>query len=272
MKKRWVVTPLLGLVALSATAILFRAAAGDATAADPTGGRYAFMDRDRGTTFSVIIDASSPEGGRFSFAGAGLGVVWSDTPASVEVKSDNSVIVRYEGPGRVDAGAQFDPVFGLHRVVSAGEPVRLRLEAQVNPDRVTSVVDLWMDSLRYKMVDRKPPSDPRFDLTAVTAALRAQDWQSLYALAFSGLRHSVTEADFVAKAEAGWADVGTVVSVTVVTPPALEDRRTGLDVAVAEISVATERDGVTVVHSADVTLLQESVGWRWISIDRTSGG
>ena len=113
-----------------------------ATASDPAGGRYVFIDEARRSSFSIDLEKTSPDLGRFSFGVADLGLFFGDGPASVEFKSDSSVVVRYDGGGVLDRGASLDFAFNLTFASGTAEPASIRLEAQVNPDRVTSSAQL----------------------------------------------------------------------------------------------------------------------------------
>jgi hypothetical protein len=255
------------LVAMLAAMAMWQGPGAPAAAVDVAAGRYAFSDHDRNSSFAVTVDPTSSANGAFTFGAAGVGLIWSDTPASVEIKSDKSVILRYTGPGRVDRQATLDPLFGLDLVGSTGEPAQVRLEAQINPDRVTSATKLWLDDVPYELIDRSPAADPRIELDSILAALRTQDWLDLYARSFVGFREVMTESDFVADMTAAWATKGTVTAAGVTTGPTLTGRRTGIDAAVATVTIALSTDGVSTAHVADVTMILEAQGWRWVNIE-----
>jgi len=174
--------------------------------------------------------------------------------------------VRYDGPGVLARGATLDFVFNLTLASGAAEPTSIRLEAQVNPDRVTSSAQLWSAGVQYKLVDKQPASDPRGALGAILAAMAAQDWAALYDLGYSGFRDAIGRDAFVARMAAGWAGRGTVTATAIVEPPRLGDRRAGFDAARATISFTLTRDGVATTYLADITLLEEPDGWKFISI------
>lgn len=247
------------------TAAILRGQPG-ATASDPAGGRYVFIDDARQSSFSVNLEKTSPDIGRFSFGVAGLGLFFGDVPASVEFKSDSSVIVRYDGGGALDRSARLDFVFNLTLATGTTDPAPIRLEAQVNPDRVTSSAQLWSDGVQYKLVDKQPASDPGAALGTILGAMAAQDWPALYDLGYSGFRNAITRDEFAARMSAGWAGRGTVTASAIVEPPRLGDRRAGFDAAQATISFTLTRDGVATTYLADITLLEEPAGWKFISI------
>lgn len=256
-------------IAVTVTAVLagsvLRSEPG-ATAADPAAGRYVFIDEARLSSFSIDLERTSPDVGRFSFGVADLGLFFGDGPASVEFKSDSSVIVRYEGAGVLDRGASLDFVFNLALASGAAEPASIRLEAQVNPDRVTSSAQLWYEGVQYKLVDKQPASDPGGALGAILAAMAAQDWSALYDLGYSGFRNAISRDEFAARMSAGWAGRGTVTASAIVEPPRLGDRRAGFDAARATISFTLTKDGLATTYLADITLLEEPDGWKFVSI------
>lgn len=190
-----------------------------------------FIDAGRQSSFSVDLDQTTADFGRFSFGVLGVGLFFGDSPATVEFQSDHSVIVRYSGSAALDRAAQLDFVFNLTRVSGAFEPASIQLEAQVNPDRVTSSAQLWYQGTQYELVDKQPPSDPAVGLNAILAAMQAQDWSRLYDLGYSGFRSAITRADFAARMSTGWAGRGTVTATSVVSAPQLGDRRAGFDAA-----------------------------------------
>lgn len=255
------------LFAVLAALVIWQSPGSPAAAVDVAAGRYAFNDRERSTSFAITIDASSAAHGAFTFGAAGVGLIWSDTPATVEIKSDKSVIIRYAGSGRVDRQATLDPLFGLDVVGSLGEPAQVRLESQINPDRVTTATKLWLNDVPYELVDRSPAVDPRVELDAIMTAMQEQDWADLYRRSFTGFRDVTTEPDFVADMTAAWATKGTVTATGVTAGPTLTGRRTGMDAALATVTFTLSREGVSTTHIADVVLILEAQGWRWVSIE-----
>ncbi len=237
-----------------------------ATASDPGAGRYVFIDEARLSSFSIDLERTSADLGRFSFGVADLGLFFGDGRASVEFKSDSSVVVRYDGAGVFDRGAKLDFLFNLTLASGTAEPASIRLEAQVNPDRVTSSAQLWYQGVQYKLVDKQPASDPTAALGTILAAMAAQDWPALYDLGYRGFRDAISRADFAARMSAGWAGRGTVTATAIVSPPRLGDRRAGFDAAEATVSFTLTEDGVATTYLADITLLEEPDGWKFISI------
>ena len=96
--------------------------------------------------------------------------------------------------------------------------------------------------------------------------MAAQDWPALYDLGYGGFRESISRTDFAARMSAGWAGRGAVTATAIVSAPRLGDRRAGFDAAQATISFTLTKDGVATTYLADITLLEEPDGWKFISI------
>lgn len=237
------------------------------TAADGSEGFLAFGDEANGTTFAVGLDAAGERRGSFQFAVAGVGLFWPDTPASIETKSDSSVIVRYDGPGQLDRAAALDLVFGFHQRSGEREPVPIRLEAQVNPDRITASAELWSGGVGYKLTDRRALPDAGEDLAAILAALRAEDWPGLYRRTYSGARAQMSEADFVAAISAAYAARGRVLDAQLVSGPTYGDGRAGFDTASATVSVTLSENGTPRTYRAQASLIWEADHWALLSLD-----
>ena len=245
-------------------------AGGKANATDPSGGRYTFIDNARQTEFLIYLDPSATNFGRFSFGVQGLGLFFSTAAATVNFNSDHSVVVQYSGSGLLDPNASLDFVFGMSQSSGTTDPVSIQLQAQINPDRVTSSAELWYGGAQYKLVDTRPPADPTDALNAALAALQQKDWAGLYGMSFSLLQNSMSQADYVAQISAGWAGSGTITAITVTSPPQLNDGRAGFDMARASASVTMTSGTTTTTYPIYVTLLEEPSGWKLFSIDPQS--
>ena len=107
--------------------------------------------------------------------------------------------------------------------------------------------------------------DPNRAVAAIAADLRAADWTALYAAAYSGLRDTMREADFVARAS-GWIGEGKISDVSVLSPATqATSSELGYTVAEASISLTRTTSSGPVTSVADLSLLAEPDGWKWIS-------
>ncbi|MGB8385118.1 MAG: hypothetical protein WCG47_28410, partial [Dermatophilaceae bacterium] len=228
----------VGLIILSVIATV------SASASDPVRGRYTFIDNARQTTFAIDLDPAAPNLGEFTFGVAGVGLFRSVHGATVAFNSDHSVVIQYSGPATLDRTAAIDFVFALTRGSGLGEPVTVQLQAQVNPDRITSSAQFWFGGTQYKLVDTKPASDAGPAVTLILNALRDQDWSAIYDLSFSRLRATVTRTAFVAKAAAGWSGRGTITSAIVNGAIQTSDGRAGFNAARASVSITLTLGGV----------------------------
>ncbi len=264
--------PVRILAALSALVILAAGAwalGAPTRAADPSPGIqgfYTFIDAGRGSELTVSLDPSALSYGRFTFGERGVGLFTSSGPADVKVASDHSVILSYTGTASLDAGAALDFRFGL--TVGSGQdvPSQVSLQAQIDPARVTASAELWYAGAQYKLVHVQPAADPNQAVAAIAADLRAADWTALYEAAYSGLRESMSEADFVAQASA-WIGQGEITDVSVLSSATQgTSSELGYTVAQASISLTRTTNAGPTTTVADLSLLAEPDGWKWISL------
>jgi hypothetical protein len=235
-------------------------------AADGSTGSYAFTDHSRGTTFSVGLPSAGASAGKFEFTVAGVGLLWPDQKATVDVHSDHSVIVRYDGGGQLDRDAVLDPVFGFNHRSGSQEAVALRLEAQINPDRVTASAQLWCNGVQYMLVDRQPIRNADAPVDAVLTALRNQDWHTLYGSMYSKARAQMTEAAFVAAISAAFAAKGQVTDARTTSSVSYSSGQAGFDTASVGVSVTMSKAGVSHTYAARAGFLWEDDQWKLLSI------
>jgi hypothetical protein len=77
----------------------------------------------------------------------------------------------------------------------------------------------------------------------------------------------MTRQDFVDRMTEGWAGRGVVTEVDITVPPELGNAQAGFDVAESTILFVLTKDGIPAAHLADLSMLWEEDGWRFISID-----
>ncbi len=120
---------LLGTGALATVTLVaaMTMAGGKASATDPSGGRYTFIDNTRQTEFLIYLDPSAVNFGRFSFGVQGLGLFFGTAAATVNFNSDHSVVVQYSGSGLLDPNASLDFVFGMSQPSGTTDPVSIQL-------------------------------------------------------------------------------------------------------------------------------------------------
>ena len=255
-------------IALVATLAVFGvlASLSRSDAAVPSDGYVAFQDPSAGTSFAVSIGATSLYVGHFEFAVAGLGLVWPDAPAVVTANSDHSVVVTYAGGGQLDRQATLDPTFGFHRVSGTSEEHPIRLQSQINPDRITATATLWVDGVQYHLVDRMPTPDADTDLAAIAGALRSEDWGGLYDRSYSGLTGQLSRSVFVATLASAFAPYGHVTAVVITAQPIYGDSSGGFDTASAKLAVTLSNGASSHTYDANVSLLWESSTWKILSL------
>ncbi len=238
-------------------------------AADPApgvGGFYTLIDAGRGSELTVSLDPGALSYGHFTFGARGVGLFTSSGQADVTVANDHSVVLTYAGAASLDADASLDFRFGLSAESGQEVPAQVRLHAQLDPVHLTGSAELWYDGAQYQLVHVQPAADPNRAVAAIAADLRAADWTALYAAAYSGLRESMSEADFVAQVSQ-WIGGGQVTDVSILSA-ATQATSSELGYTVAEASLSLTRTTSTgpVTSVADLSLLAEPDGWKWISL------
>lgn len=256
----------LAVTTLVATGAVLVSTARPGTGADGSRGFVTFKDVANGTTLSVGLADAGDARGRFQFAVHGVGLFWPAEVATVEVKSDSSVIVRYQGSGFVDPSAQLDNTFGYHVRSGEATTVDVRLEAQVNPDRITASAELWSAGRQYKLVDRRAVPDADADLATILHVIERSDWAGLYGWLYTDSRATMTQAEFVAGIAAAFDARGTIVSVDQVGPVRYGDGRAGFDVASAAVTLTMSSGGTQTEVQATASLIWETDRWSVLSI------
>lgn len=109
----------------------------------------------------------------------GVGRAWNTKRVTVR-RSAAATVVRYDGPGRLDAKADLGGYSAFSsRTPVDPHPARLRIEAQMTPDGL-GTADVWLDDRHYRVVGAEPPhtADPLMDI--VVHDLVRRDWSHLY--------------------------------------------------------------------------------------------
>jgi hypothetical protein len=222
---------------------------------------YGFRDPDTGALLLVELGDVLDRTGSFSFALEGLGLVFGSAPASVEALPAGTFRLDYDGAVLIDSNAVLDPLFGLNR--SSGERLSgsAVLVGTVNTGALTADLRVTVDGAAHHLVD--PGVLPVAERVAsrVVAALRNQDWESLWSLMANSWQ-DVGKAEFIGRMREGLAERGRILDVAA---GRLEhaDGRAGLDVAHTPLVVTTERDGKRAELRATLVLGWEpGDGWK----------
>ncbi len=248
---------------LGTAGLLLALVAAPSSGADGSRGFLTFKDVANGTTFSVGLQEAGIDTGKFQFAAPGIGLAWPEGLATVTVNSDTSVIVRYEGAGFVDGAAKIDTVFGYHQTSGDAQRKSIRLEAQVNPDRITASAQLWVDGVNHKLVDRRAVPDAEADLATILGAFAAEDWSTVYQWLYSSARADISLADFASRSRTAFGAEGGVTSVARTGPVTYGAGGAGFDTATAPVKL-TLSSGRTVL--AEASLIWETDRWNLLSI------
>jgi hypothetical protein len=162
------------------------------------GQSFAIVDQESG---DYVVGAGEAGFTMLDIGIHGVGKVWSTKRVTVR-RSTAGTVVRYEGPGRLDAKAHLDrlSVFSGMPV----DPTRLRLEAVMTPDGL-GTADLWLDGRHYQVVGTQPPHTATPVMDIVVRDLLHRDLADLYH--YTVRLPGMTKAQFL-------KDFGTIVTIT----------------------------------------------------------
>ncbi len=156
--------------------------------------------------------------------------------------------------------------FGFHQRSGNFDNVSIRLEAQVNPDRISATAELWHSGVLYKLTDRRAVPNADDDLASIIAALKAEDWAALYRSSYSGVRGQMAEADFVAGIGTTFAARGHVVDASLISAVSYGDGSAGFDMASARVAVTLSKGGAPSTMNGQAILVWEAGRWQLYSI------
>ncbi len=239
-----------------------------ARAVDSSRGFAAFVDSQRSTYFWAGIDNSNPAlYAHFVFYVQGVGSFMPNGAATVEPKSDHSVIVRYTGPGFVDHAAVMN--LALARSIASGPPIAtdVRLEAQINPDHHTASAQLWSGPDTYKLVSVRPSADPATTAQSIATLMKAQNWSAIYDQLDSSYRALITRNQWVQEETAalsGWLAGKTLTDVTVGTTSAAAEDPGYWSARFTLILTAQGASGTT-TRTLNGVLILEGNAWRFFT-------
>lgn len=176
------------------------------------------------------------------------------------------MIVTYNGDDRLDRQAILDPVFGFHERSGVSEAHQIRLESQINPDRITATANLWVDGVQYHLVDRRATPDAGTDLASIISALRTENWGAIYDRSYSGIHAQLTRPAFVAALTAAFAAHGHVTAVVITVQPSYGDGSGGFDTASGKLAVTMTRRASSQTYAVNVSLLWENSSWKLLGL------
>jgi len=143
-----------------------------------------FNDASGAATLAVQIQPNRADSGQFNFYIAGLG--------------DYTGVVPVDQTGGVEhlkgtVAAQLLPAGG-----GGGTASTVKMEGVIDPVGLTANINVWADGTHYHLkTDQRSAGDAAKVAAQALAAIKAEDWTTLYGLLASGLRAQYTQDQFV---------------------------------------------------------------------------
>jgi hypothetical protein len=189
----------------------------------------------------------------------GVGKAWNTQRATVTREGDTTV-VRYDGPGQLDAQAHL----GLSSIADLPvDPHRVHLQVEAS---MTSTglghADVWIDHRHFTVVADEPPHTADPVVAAVVDAFTAEDWSALYDL--SARLPGMSRAEFVKT----FGGNSTVTSLDI-TGDTVYGVANGIAFADAPAHVVAALPGRHLDRDVAVELVYQSGDWRFSRIARS---
>jgi hypothetical protein len=192
----------------------------------------------------------------------GIGKAWNTKRATV-TREGETTVVRYDGPGQLDARAHLGPSSVADLPVDPHR-VHLRIEATMSSAGLGRA-EVWIDGRRHVILADQPPRTAEPVVAAVVDAFTAEDWSTLYDL--SARLPGLSRAEFV-KTFGGDSTV-TSLDVTGDTVYRVAD---GVAYADAPAHVVASLPGRHLDRDVAVELIYRSGDWRFSRITRNVRG
>lgn len=143
---------------------------------------FTVQDIATGNHFEVVLTPGDPSLGQFIAAIPGVGLVQPNAAATVTANANHTDTLTYRGAGSRDASAHLDPELGVdYRPSGHAVAATLILTGTVDPAHQTASLDLIVNGTDHHF-QTAAASDATPAVTAVLAALSANDWATLYRL------------------------------------------------------------------------------------------
>jgi len=265
-KRAILVTAVVG-AATAGAALLTSLSSSPAHAAAPPQSSLVsgFMDHTSNDYLRVQLDSSAADYGQFVVALPGVGLAWSAQPASVTVESGHSDQLRYDGPGYLDPNAILDTEFGIaYQEQGPATDQPIRLIGQVDPAHGTGSIEVWVAGKHYHFASLAVPHDADSTAAAVLTAIGAGDWATLYSLADSSLRNSMSAQQFAQQISDAFGG-GQVSDARQTGPISYTTNSAGTSFANVPATFTVTHAGQTQTASATLVLIRDGGSWRWFT-------
>lgn len=250
---------LLAALALSGALAVAGVAAADTTA--PTGDVAAFptvfVDASGTETLAIQLQPGHADTGQFNFFVAGRGDYTGVIPVDTTGNHDH-----VQG----EVTAQFLPDADSGATASSD----VKMEGIVAPATLDANVNVWVDGTHYHLQTNKGNAGDAQKVAAqAIAALKAEDWGTLYGLLASAMRADYTQADFVQTMTSQSAQGPTPVSIATSGPGQVSTSSYGYTYYQQPLTVqGRAADGSTKTLTTTLYLLREQGSWHfWLTDD-----
>jgi hypothetical protein len=247
----------------SSNAVAAPASAAASSPDDAPPAPFVVQDATTGIHFEVVLTPGDPSLGQFIAAIPGVGLIAPTSPATVTTNADHTVSLSYSGAGSLDAAAQLDPELGSDYIPSGSAvAATLTLSGHVDPARQTASLDLSVNGGDHPFGTASVP-DGTSAVNAIVAALTANNWAALYALADQQTHAAMTAQQYASTGAAS----GTFSHVTTNGPITYRTSEAGIHSAEVAINVTlTPPSGAPAPARGFIDLIDTAQGWQLYSI------
>jgi hypothetical protein len=238
--------------------------------ASGTGDHYGYIDQSNGNWFRAELDPSAEDAGEFQFAAWGLGVFWSENPATVSRDSAGVSHVSFSGAGQFNRGATWDrSVGGVEAQFSdVYEDVSFQFVATVQPDFQTVSGTLTFAGDIYPVTYQAPPHNADAPLQSAMNAFVSRDWHAFYLASDSSFLAAKSESVFTAEMIGAEATEGVVVNWAKLG--LLEyhgEPGVGPHVALEWLTIDISLGGTVIRYPSRVEMIEDMGQWKMWTLD-----
>lgn len=259
MRRRWSLVAVGAVIAVALVLVAARAV----DAGPPSSQLLTFRDHhDPDLVLTIEASPLATQAGMFNVRVPGRGLYVSRSGAQLKANSPTSTVAQYSG--------EADLIVATGGAVTR-TPVAVTLQAQLDPAHHTAQATLTVGAEQFHLVQ---PAVGKGATTAVLAAfeaaLRANDWRGLYAIATTDITNTLSADTFVAQAEAQRASVGTTTQLQRLSVGDLQTNPAGMSFFVATYALTQLRsDGTSVTSTDDAYFVLQGAFWKlWFTARR----
>jgi hypothetical protein len=224
---------------------------------------FTVQDAATGNHFEVVLTPGDPSFGQFIAAIPGVGLVQPSRAATVTINADHTDTLAYTGAGGLDASAHLDPEFGADYQPSGhAVAATLILTGTADPVHQTASLDLSVNGTNHHF-GTPIASDATSAVTAVLAALNANNWATLYRLSDSQTHAALTAQQYTAMGSSSgtFSHVSTGGAITYTTSAASIH-----SASVPFTATLMSPTGTSSTQHGSIEMIDGTQGWQLYSI------